>query len=219
MVEVIRSAALAGIAHGFSTRDGFGADDVLPGSALLRVKQIHSPDVVVRRTASEDMPEGDAMVTDQRGLLLGIVTADCAPVLFADAQAGVVGAAHAGWRGARGGVIANTVSAMERLGAERSRIVAAIGPTIAQINYEVDLAFRDQFDESDEEFFALGNPGHWQFDLPAYVTARLRAAGVGRIENIACDTYADEARFCSYRRATHRGEPSGGRQISAIALT
>jgi YfiH family protein len=158
------------------------------------------------------------MVTDRPGLLLGVVTADCAPVLLADAEAGVVGAAHAGWRGAHGGVIAATVRAMERLGARAGRIAAAIGPAIGQASYEVDERFRDQFERADDALFVPGKPGHWQFDLEGYVASRLRAAGVGAIEPLALDTYPDEARFFSYRRATHRGEPTYGRQFSLIGL-
>lgn len=218
MVEILRSALLGGIPHGFSTRNGLVADDILPGAAMATFKQVHSPDVVVMRKPLPDTCEADAMVTDQPGLVLRIITADCAPVLFADAEAGVVGAAHAGWRGAHGGVIANTVAAMERLGAQPSRIIAAIGPTIAQASYEVDARFRDQFADSDDRFFAPGADGHWQFDLPQYVADRLRQAGVNRIDDLACDTYADESRFFSYRRATHRGEETGGRQLSMIAI-
>ena len=158
------------------------------------------------------------MVTNKRGLLLGIVTADCAPVLLADRQAGVIGAAHAGWRGAHGGVLENTVAAMERLGAGRRRIAAAIGPAIAQASYEVDAKFRENFEPRDEALFAPGRVGHWQFDLTGYAAGRLRAAGVGTVEPLGLDTYAAQDRFFSYRRATHRGEPNYGRQFSLIGL-
>lgn len=218
MAEVLRAKALAGVPHGFSTREGLESADVLPGAPLVKLKQVHSADVVVMREAGGEMREGDAMVTDRPCLLLGIVTADCAPVLFADIKAGVVGAAHAGWKGARAGVLEATLEAMEELGADRVRISAAIGPTIAQASYEVDEAFRRQFEQGDERFFAPGREGHMQFDLPAYVAHRLQLAGTGRIADLALDTYADEGRFHSYRRATHRGEPTQGRQISAIAL-
>ena len=218
MAEVLTAEALAGVPHGFSTREGLESADVLPGAPLVKLKQVHSADVVVMREAGGDVREGDAMVTDRPCLLLGIVTADCAPVLFADIEAGVVGAAHAGWKGARAGVLEATLEAMETLGADRVRIAAAIGPTIAQASYEVDEAFRRQFEDADERFFAPGREGHMQFDLPAYVAHRLTAAGTGRIADLALDTYADEARFFSYRRATHRGEPTEGRQMSAIAL-
>lgn len=247
-VEVIRSEALTGLPHGFLGRRGgvsqgvvaglnvgHGADDdseavaenrrraveaVLPGAALATVYQIHSPDVVeVREPWPHDQcPRADAMVTDRPGLLLGVVTADCAPVLLADREAGVVGAAHAGWRGAHGGVLERVVAAMERLGASPSRIVAAIGPAIAQPSYEVDAKFRENFAEADARFFAPGRPGHWQFDLEGYAVARLRAAGVGTVDPLGLDTYPDEARFFSYRRATHRGEPNYGRQFSLIGL-
>ena len=218
MAEVLTSTALGTVPHGFSTRAGLESADVLPGAPLVRLKQVHSVDVCVMREAGGEVREGDAMVTDRPGLLLGIVTADCAPVLFADAEAGVVGAAHAGWKGARAGVLEATLEAMESLGADRVRVTAVIGPTIAQASYEVDEAFRAQFETADERFFVTGREAYWQFDLPAYVAHRLEMAGTGRIADLALDTYTDEARFFSYRRATHRGEPTAGRQISAIAL-
>jgi hypothetical protein len=161
------------------------------------------------------------MVTDRPGLALGILTADCAPVLLADRDAGVIGAAHAGWKGAFGGVTDSTLAAMERLGARRGRIVAAVGPCIARASYEVDEAFLTRFaaaDPDNERFFTPGRAGHHQFDLEAYVANRLAAAGVRTIELLGLDTYGDAARFFSFRRATHRGEPDYGRQISLIAL-
>ncbi len=247
-LDLTRSSMLVGVPHGFMGRAGgvstglvaglqcgFGAEDdeqavrqnramaanaVLPGAPLVTPHQVHSPDVVtvVDPWDDSDRPTADSLVTRQRGIVLGVVTADCAPVLLADAEAGVIGAAHAGWRGAHSGVLENTVAAMEALGAERARIAAAIGPTIAQESYEVDDRFRAQFDESDSGLFATGRQGHWQFDLPAYVMRRLRGSGVMRVENLALDTYALEDRFYSYRRATHRGEPNYGRQISLVAL-
>lgn len=247
-VEVIRAGTLASIPHGFLGRRGgvsrgtiaglnvgHGAQDdseavaenrrraveaVLPGAALATVYQVHSSDTVIveRPWPFDDRPRADAMVTRRPGLLLGVVTADCAPVLLADAEAGVVGAAHAGWRGAHGGVLEATVAAMEALGADRARIAAAIGPAIAQASYEVDSRFRDAFADDDERFFAPGRPGHWQFDLEGYAARRLRAAGIAGVEPLGLDTYADEGRFFSYRRATHRGEPTYGRQISLIGL-
>lgn len=247
-VEVIRSAALKGIPHGFLGRRGgvslgmiaglnvgHGADDdseavaenrrravaaVLPGAQLATVYQIHSPDAVEVHEPwpFDERPRADAMVTDRPGLLLGVVTADCAPVLLADREAGVIGAAHAGWRGAHGGVVESTVEAMERLGARRKSIAAAVGPAIGQWSYEVDARFRENFTADDERFFRLGREDHWQFDLEGYVVARLRAAGVGTIDPLGLDTYADEARFFSFRRATHRGEPTYGRQFSLIGL-
>jgi YfiH family protein len=158
------------------------------------------------------------MATDRPGVVLGVVTADCAPVLLADVEAGVVGATHAGWRGAHGGVLEAVVGEMAGLGASRERIVAAIGPAIAQASYEVDNAFRSQFTAADEPFFAPGRPGHWQFDLEGYAAARLERAGVGTVDRLGLDTYPDADRFFSYRRATHRGEPAYGRQISLIGL-
>ena len=247
-VEVIRSAALEGIPHGFLGRRGgmslgliaglnvgHGAEDdgaavaenrrrakeaVLPGARLATVYQVHSPDAVevVAPWPHDQRPRADAMVTDRPGLLLGVVTADCAPVLLADRAAGVIGAAHAGWRGAHGGVLETTVAAMERLGAVRERIVAAVGPAIAQPSYEVDARFRDGFTAADERFFTPGREGHWQFDLEAYVAARLRTAGVPTVDSLGLDTYADDGRFFSYRRATHRGEPTYGRQFSLIGV-
>ena len=218
MVEVLQSRLLSEFAHGFSTRAGLGADDVLPGATLVQARQVHSPDVATVTAPWDTPPDADALVTRTPGLVLGIVTADCAPILLGDAQAGVIGAAHAGWRGAHGGVIENTVAAMEGLGADRARIRAAIGPCIAQASYEVDAPFREQFADGDGDYFIAGEPGRWYFDLSAYVGARLIAAGVGAVDDLALDTYADEGRFYSYRRATHRGEPTGGRQVSMIGL-
>ncbi len=218
MAQIIRSSLLADCRHGFSTHEGLDAADVLAGAALVRVRQVHSPDVVTITRPDDGGVEGDALVTDTPGLVLGIVTADCAPVLLVDVSARVIGAAHAGWRGAHGGVIENTVAAMESLGAQPGRIVAAIGPTIAGPSYEVDDSFRVRFTAGDERFFATGEPGHFQFDLPAYVAHRLRRSGVGAIDDLALDTYGDPSRFHSFRRSTHRGEDTAGRQISLIAL-
>lgn len=249
-VEVIRSA-LIGMPHGFLGRRGgvsegvcaglnvgLGSDDareaihenrrraaaaVAPGAALVTVHQVHSPDAVVAVAPwpDEARPHADAIVTDRPGLALGILTADCAPLLFADEAAGVIGAAHAGWKGAYGGVIESTLAAMEGLGADRGRIAAAIGPAIARKSYEVDEGFLRRFAEADpenERFFAPGRPGHHQFDLEGYAAARLAAAGVRRVEALGLDTYGDPDRFFSYRRSTHKGEPTYGRQISLIAL-
>ena len=250
-VEVNRAAVLAGIPHGFLGRRGgvstgliaglnvgLGAGDedravqrnralalaaVLPGARLATVYQVHSPDcvIVTEPWADAARPHADALVTDRPGLLLGIVTADCAPVLLADRDAGVIGAAHAGWKGAVGGVTDSTITAMEALGAQRDRIVAAVGPCIAQASYEVDDGFRQRFAadaDGNAQFFAPGQPGHWQFDLEGYVAARLEAAGCGQVERLGLDTYPDAERFYSFRRATHRGEPNYGRQISLIGL-
>jgi YfiH family protein len=191
---------------------------------LVTLYQIHSDKAVsVTSPWHDNRPEADAMVTATPGIVLGILTADCAPVLFADSAAGVIGAAHAGWKGALGGVVESTLAAMEALGAQRTRIAAAIGPCIAQNSYEVSADFRDHFLASqagNDRFFILSDrPQHFRFDLENYVVHRLEEAGVGAIEPLRSDTYAAEADFFSFRRTTHRGEPNYGRQISAIALT
>lgn len=188
---------------------------------LCTLRQVHSPNVVIVHDAiSGTPPEADAMVTNVPGLLLGILTADCAPVLFADTEAGVVGAAHAGWRGAHGGVIEHTVLAMEKLGARASAIRAVVGPCIAQASYEVGPEFRDRFDAAaQEQYFIRSNTeGHFRFDLPAYVSSRLLAARVGHAAVLSMDTCSDPTRFFSYRRATLQEEPDYGRQISVIGL-
>lgn len=218
LAKPLHSALLSGIPHAFSAKDGLEGAAVLKAGEAVRVTQIHSARVVDMPEARTGPVEADALVTNRAGAVLQIVTADCAPVLLADAEAGVIGAAHAGWRGALGGVLGNTVAAMVALGARPDRIAAAIGPTIAQRNYEVDLAFRTAFEAGDETFFQPGKPGHLHFDLPAYCAHRLRAAGITLIDDLAEDTYSQPARFHSYRRATHAGQPTGGRQISAIAL-
>ncbi|MEA1013948.1 peptidoglycan editing factor PgeF [Sphingosinicella sp. LY1275] len=250
-VEVNRAAALGDLPHGFLGRRGgvsegvcaglnvgLGSGDdraaiqanrdravaaVAPGARLVTVHQIHSA-IAVPATGpwpDDARPQADALVTDRPGLVLGILTADCTPILFADAAAGVVGAAHAGWKGALGGVVEATIAEMESLGAARDRIVAAVGPTIARKSYEVDEGFLRRFAEQDpenERFFSQGREGHHQFDLEGYVVARLADAGLARIEALGEDTYSQPDRFYSYRRATHRGEPDYGRQISLIAL-
>ena len=250
-VEPIRAAALAGIPHGFLGRAGgissgivaglnvgLGSDDdpahiaenrrraadaVLPHGRLVTVYQVHGVDAVAVREPYDDAlrPRADAIVTDRPGLLLGILTADCAPVLLGDREAGVVGAAHAGWKGALAGVTDTVLASMEALGARRERITVAVGPCIARRSYEVDEGFATRFEAADpanERFFTPGRAGHLQFDLEAYVARRLAAAGVARIETLGLDTYADAARFYSFRRATYRGEPDYGRQISLIAV-
>jgi YfiH family protein len=196
---------------------------VAPGRQLVTAYQVHSAEcVTVIEAWSDDVrPHADALVTDRAGLVLGILTADCAPVLFADREAGVIGAAHAGWKGALGGVTDATLLAMERLGARRERIVAAVGPCIAQQSYEVDDIFRQRFIEADginAAAFAAGAIGRWHFDLEGYVANRLEANGVSRIERLGLDTYAAPQRFFSYRRACHHGDATYGRQISLIAL-
>jgi polyphenol oxidase len=186
--------------------------------------QVHSPDVVVATQpwTREQAPRADAVVTRVRGLAVGVTTADCGPLLLADPHAGVVGAAHAGWKGALTGVIEAAVAAMEQLGAVRPRIVVALGPMIRQPNYEVGPDFVARFaaaDPANARFFAPATrAGHAMFDLAGYITARLRDAGVGRIEDLAHCTYADPARFFSYRRSTHRAEGDYGRHVNAIAL-
>jgi YfiH family protein len=222
--EVIRAEALAGVPHGFLTAVGPpgepDADLILPGGKLIVLTQVHSPLALAIDApfAADTRLEADAMATSTPGLVLGIVTADCAPVLLADRRAGVIGAAHAGWRGAHGGVLEAVVEAMEALGAHREDMSAAIGPAIALESYEVDDAFRARFMPSDGRFFAPGRPGHWLFDLEGYVEARLDAMGVGVVECLGLDTYTEEDRFFSYRRAVHRGEPTYGRQFSLIGL-
>ena len=195
---------------------------VLPGARLATVYQVHSALCVeAAEWAEAERPHADALVTNQPGVLLGVLTADCGPVLLADAEAGVVGAAHAGWKGAFGGVCEATIAAMEKLGARRESMAAAVGPCIAQASYEVDEAFRARFIEADPanaRFFAPGREGHGQFALEDYVVSRLAAAGVGRIEGLSLDTYTNSARFFSYRRSIHRAEPAYGRQISVIGL-
>jgi YfiH family protein len=191
---------------------------------LLTAYQIHSPTVVTaeRPWEAQARPRADAIVTRVPGLAAGVSTADCGPILFADGRARVVGAAHAGWRGALTGVIEATIAAMERLGADRAGMVAALGPTISQPNYEVGPEFVDRFRQADaasERFFKPTERGdHARFDLPGYIAARLAGAGVGRIEDVACCTYAEPDRFFSYRRSTHRQEPDYGRHVNAIAL-
>src|SRR5581483_10887558 len=202
------------------------ADALAPDIRLISLSQVHSPIVhTLPAWGREDGKrlEGDGMVTATPGLGLGILTADCAPVLFADPKAGVIGAAHAGWKGALGGVLEATLEAMEKLGALRMRISAAIGPSITQENYEVGADFRDRFLESDAKqrrlFVPSDRDGYFRFDLPAYVAHRLTQAGTGSVETLGICTYPAENGFFSYRRTTHAGEPDYGRQISAIVLT
>ncbi|HYE26727.1 MAG TPA: peptidoglycan editing factor PgeF [Allosphingosinicella sp.] len=251
-VETLRTAALEDVPHGFLGRRGgvsrgicaglnvgWGSDDdraaisenrrravdsVAPGAKLVTVRQVHSADVVYVDAPwpEEARPRADALVTDRPGLVLGILTADCAPVLLADREAGIVAAAHAGWKGALAGVVETTVAEMERRGASRARIAAAVGPCIARKSYEVDDGLLSRFGSINgdfERFFTLGaRPGHRQFDLEGFILARLAAAGLERIGALGEDTYSQPDRFFSYRRATHRGEPDYGRQISLIAL-
>jgi YfiH family protein len=250
-VEKLIARALDGVAHGFLGRRGgvsggvcaglnvgLGSMDdrasilenrrravaaVAPRASLVTLHQVHSAEAVhvTAPNADDSRPRADAMVSDRPGLALGILTADCAPVLLADREAGVVAAAHAGWKGALGGVLEAAVAEMERLGAERGRIAAAVGPCIARRSYEVDEGFLRRFAESDpehERFFTPGREGRHQFDLEGFVLSRLAAAGLARIEALGEDTYSQPDRFFSYRRATHRGEADYGRQMALIAL-
>lgn len=250
-VEAIHASCLGSIPHGFFGRAGgvsdgavwglnagFGSGDepqrieenrrraaaaVLPDARIVTVHQIHSDKAVrvLKPWSEAERPQADALVTDRPGVLLGILTADCAPVLFSDSDAGVVAAAHAGWRGALAGIVESTIEAMEELGASRDSIAAAVGPCIAQSSYEVDDGFRSAFLEHDpgnSRFFVDGAADRWHFDLQAYVRHRVLASGIGEVEALRLDTYAHPDRFFSYRRSSHSGEPSYGRQISLIGL-
>lgn len=192
---------------------------------FLTPYQIHSPDVVVADSSwtQETRPRADALVTREPKLAIGVSTADCGPLLFADAEAGIVGAAHAGWRGAFTGVIEATLAAMEKLGAARERIAAALGPTIRQPNYEVGAEFIERFLAADADnarfFVPSARAGHAMFDLTGYIAARARRSGIGHFEDLGLCTYADPERFFSYRRMSQRGEPDYGRHINAIALS
>ena len=247
----LTGAALAGTRHGFLGREGgvstgifaslnvgLGSGDdraalaenrrravdaVAPGATLVTLHQVHSAIAVPVTGAFADdaRPHADALVTATPGLALGILTADCVPILFADTNAGVIGAAHSGWKGTLTGVAAATVAAMEALGADRANIAAAVGPCIAQRSYEVDSGFRDRFladDPEHDRFFIPGKPGHFQFDIEAMVASRLAAEGLRHIELLGQDTYAQPDRYFSFRRTTHAGEGDYGRQLSVIAL-
>ncbi len=247
--EAIRAPALEPVPHGFFTRrggvssgiyaslnTGLGSRDerasVLENRARVTARlgatvlatpyQIHSPDAVVVRAAwaPGEGPQVDGVVTDVPGLAIGVSSADCGPILFSDPVAGVVGAAHAGWRGAFGGVLEATLDTMESIGADRGRIVAVLGPTISAAAYEVGPEFRDRFlaaDADNARFFVPSDrPEHHRFDLPAYIVARLTRAGAGQVADLGLCTYADPERFYSYRRMTHRGEADYGRLVAAI---
>jgi YfiH family protein len=249
-LEIITSDALSPIRHGFFTRRGGASSGVFAGlncgmgstdqheavtinrtrvadamgiplDGLTGVHQIHSADVVTITEPTIERPKADALVTATRGVALSVLAADCQPVLFADTGAGVIGAAHAGWKGALSGVLESTVDAMEALGADRSNIHAVIGPCISQIAYEVGPEFFEDFLAEDPDFarfFAQGKDGKYQFDLPALGLHRLRQAGVGHAEWTRHCTYADPDRFYSYRRTTHNKEADYGRLIAAITL-
>jgi len=230
-----------GVSGGFygSLNGGLGSDDDAANVAenrrrmaermgvtperFISVWQIHSPDAVVASGPwqGSSRPRADAIVTRTEGLAIGVTTADCGPILFVDPNARVIGAAHAGWKGALTGVLESTVDAMEKLGAERSGIVAAIGPLIRQHSYEVGGEFVERFIEADAEnavfFIPSARAGHAMFDLAGFIRMRLEAAGVLMIDDIGVDTYSDE-RFYSYRRSVHRQEPDYGRHVHAIAL-
>lgn len=250
-LEIITAEPLIPLRHGFFTRRGgassgvfsglncgYGSSDQteavsinrtrvaeamkLPPADLATVRQIHSTDVVtISGLIDGPTPRADAMVSATTGVALAILTADCQPVLFADTGAGVIGAAHAGWKGALGGILENTLDAMENLGADRGNIAAVIGPSISQAAYEVGPEFLDEFITQDDEnsrFFASGKGNKYQFDLPAYGLHRLRQAGVGHAEWTRHCTYADAARFYSYRRSVHLKEADYGRMVSTIRL-
>jgi YfiH family protein len=191
---------------------------------FISVHQVHSPDAVVATGPWPDdtRPRADAIVTRTEGIAIGVTAADCGPILFADAGARVIGAAHAGWKGALTGVVESTIDAMEKLGADRSGIVAAIGPLIRQHSYEVGGEFVERFLDADGEnksfFIPSVRAGHAMFDLAGFIRMRLEKAGVLMIDDIGVDTYSDE-RFYSYRRSVHRKEPDYGRHVHAIALT
>jgi polyphenol oxidase len=197
----------------------------LPLAALVSVHQVHSPDAVVVEAPfpRDARPRVDGMVTRRPGLALAITTADCGPVLLADPGAGIAAACHAGWRGALSGILEETVEAMERLGADRKRVIAVLGPTIGRDAYEVGPEFVAQFQGQDDGSGRFFRPspreGRSMFDLPAYIGARLTTCGIGEYADLSLCTYSDDERFFSYRRTTHRGEPDYGRLISAIALT
>lgn len=191
---------------------------------LATPHQVHGTDAIVVESAwaPGQGPKADAVITNRPGLAVGVGSADCGPVLFADPEARIVAAAHAGWKGALSGVLESAIEGMERLGAERARIVAVLGPTISAAAYEVGPEFSARFTDADPQNARYFRPseraGHALFDLPAYIVARLRRAGVGRAESVGLCTYADAARFFSFRRATHRGEPDYGRLLAAICL-
>ncbi|WP_374291086.1 peptidoglycan editing factor PgeF [Paenirhodobacter enshiensis] len=249
-LEILTAPELRGIRHGFFTRKGGASSGIFQGlncgygssdqreivtlnrrrvaeameaapEALVGINQVHSPDVVTLEDVPSESLRADAAVTDRPGLVLSILTADCEPVLFADRKAGVIGAAHAGWKGALNGVLEATLDAMEKLGARREETVAVIGPCISQRAYEVGDDFMESFlieDDAYGRFFSGGPNGRPMFDLPGFGLHRLREAGIGEASWIGRCTYADPERFYSYRRTTHAGEADYGRQISTIRL-
>ena len=250
-LEILTADSLAAFRHGFFTRRGGASSGIYEGlncghgstdqseavtlnrarvaeameldpASLASVHQIHSSDVLVLTSPpNQQQPKADAMVTSTPDIALGILTADCAPVLFADPRAGVVGAAHAGWKGALGGILEATLTAMEELGAKRTNTVAVIGPCISQHAYEVGPEFLETFiaeDSNYARFFADGTGDRVQFDLPAFGLHRLREAGIKQAEWTRHCTYSDASRFYSYRRSVHQKEADYGRLISAIRI-
>ncbi len=249
-LDIVTSPLLDGVAHGFFGRRGGASSGIFEGlncgggssdqaeivamnrdrvadaigvspERLVSVHQVHSATAVTLHERPVERPRADAIVTNTPGLALAILTADCQPVLFADRNAGVIGAAHAGWRGALDGVLEATIDEMIAAGGARENIHAVIGPTISQRAYEVGQEFLERFLDEDPDsarFFINGQEGRYLFDLPGYGLMRLRAAGIGSAEWTRHCTYSDEARFYSYRRATHRGEADYGRLISVIRL-
>ena len=252
MLTSLLLSSAPGIRHAFFTREGgvsegiyaglnggLGSDDApervqenrrrmaemvgVAPSHFLSLHQVHSPDaLVVTEPWASARPKADAMVTKVPGLSLGVTAADCAPVLFVDPRAQVIGAAHAGWKGALTGVLESTLDAMETLGAHRDDVIVALGPMIRQRNYEVGMEFVARFEQADADnarFFASASrAGHAMFDLGGYIHNRLTRAGVLMIEDLDLCTYADEASFYSYRRSVHRKEPDYGRHVHAIVL-
>ncbi|MEM8536237.1 MAG: peptidoglycan editing factor PgeF [Pseudomonadota bacterium] len=249
-LDIITHPHLSGVKHGFFTRVGGASSGVfaglncghgssdqhevvrinrarvaehmgVPEDHLVGVHQVHSSNVVTLMGQPAVQLKADGMVTATKGLALGVLTADCQPVLFADMSAGIVGAAHAGWKGALNGVLAETVTAMEALGANRNRVSAVIGPAISQDNYEVGPEFRDSFvnvDPAYEAYFAQGEQDRFQFDLPAFGMAQLKALGLGHVAWTGHCTYGDPKRFYSYRRSVHKKQADYGRLIAAICL-
>jgi YfiH family protein len=249
-LEILTSDVLGKTRHGFFTRRGGASSGIFDGlncgagssdqseivainrarvaeamkvtaDSLMGVHQIHSADVITVTTPSTDRPKADALVTATPGIALSVLSADCQPVLFADAQAGVIGAAHAGWKGALDGILDQTVEAMVALGAARENIHAAIGPCISQRAYEVGPEFMDNFTDEEADnarFFAGGEGDRLQFDLPAFGLKCLRATGIADFEWTRHCTYSDPDRFYSYRRSVHHKEADYGRLIAAISL-
>ncbi len=250
MLEVITAQNLAGVHHGFFTRKGGISTGIFAGlncgrgssdnsehvtenrhrvaqhmrvstDCLVSVHQVHSPDVLLVNAPLQSPYQADAMVSDTPGIALGILTADCQPVLLADTDAGIIGAAHAGWKGAKAGVLQNTVDEMVNIGAHRDRIRAAIGPCITQKSYEVGPDFLEAVTRDDPDastFFEKGQAGKWQFDLPGYGLNMLARAGVKNAAFTGHCTYSDKDRFFSYRRTCHESEPDYGRLIACISL-